>query len=175
VTARLSVRAAGLGDLRTIVEMRLALLREYHDHPLYRSLRADATERAFELYSAQLVSPNEAIFVAEIDTHIVGLLRCADTQSSPLLLPERYCYVSSVYVAPPARRKGVLRALLAAAERWCEDHGINEMRLHNSSESGPAAEAWSALGFEIVEQVRRRPLTASPRLRSNAGVGAEAR
>ncbi|MEP6493206.1 MAG: GNAT family N-acetyltransferase [bacterium] len=174
MTDALSVRPARLGDLTTIVELRLALLREYHDHPLYMHLRSDAPERAFELYSAQLLSPHEAMFVAESGAHVVGILRCVDTPSSPLLLPERYCYVSSVYVAPMARRKGVLRALLAAADRWCEERGIDEMRLHNSATSGGAAQAWSALGFEVVEQVRRRPLTTSITPTAAVHVGAEA-
>jgi hypothetical protein len=32
------------------------------------------------------------------------------------------------------------------------------MRLHNSSSSAVARAAWSALGFEVVEEVRRREL-----------------
>jgi hypothetical protein len=35
------------------------------------------------------------------------------------------------------------------------------MRLHNSATALVAEQAWSALGFEIVEHVRRRPLDAA--------------
>lgn len=155
-SGRLSVRAADLGDLASVVELRLALLREYSDHPLYGRLRPDARARAYELYRGQLTAHNEQIFVAELDGEVVGVLRCVDTLSSPLLYPERYCYVSSVYVLPPVRRRGVLRALLAAAEDWCEQRGIDEMRLHNATSSSIAERTWSALGFEVVEHVRRR-------------------
>jgi GNAT superfamily N-acetyltransferase len=157
----ISVRRAKVDDLATVVELRLALLREYGDHPLYGNLRPDAQERAFELYRTQLASPHETIFVAEIANEIVGLMRCVDMPSSPLLFPERYCYVSSVYVRPAVRRKGVLRALLATADQWCDEQGIDEMRLHNSASATIAERAWSALGFDLVEQVRRRPLHAS--------------
>jgi len=88
------------------------------------------------------------------------MMRCVDTIGSPLLRPERYCYVSSVYVRPAERRRGVLRALVAAAERWCADRGLDEMRLHNSTSPPTAATVWSAFGFEVVEQVRRRVLPA---------------
>jgi GNAT superfamily N-acetyltransferase len=71
-------------------------------------------------------------------------------------MPERYCYVSSAYVKGHTRRKGVLSALVDAAERWCDARGITEMRLHNASGVRLAEDAWSALGFEVVEQVRRR-------------------
>lgn len=177
MTQALSVRPAKLDDLTSIVQLRLALLREYHDHPLYKNLRPDAHDRAFELYSAQLLSPNEAMFVAELGERrqIVGILRCVDTPSSPLLLPERYCYVSSVYVSPAQRKKGVLRALLAAAEQWCDARGLGEMRLHNSSISGVAAEAWSALGFEVVEHVRRRALATPSASRGLSREHVEAR
>src|SRR5205823_3475278 len=117
-----------------------------------------AEDRALELYRTQLLSETEAIFVAERDGHVIGVLRCVETFASPLLLPERYCYVSSVYVVPAERKRGVLRALMAAAESWCEKRGIDEMRLHNSSNSPVAQRAWTALGFEVVEQVRRRTL-----------------
>jgi GNAT superfamily N-acetyltransferase len=160
VNGKISVRRALLGDLSAIVELRLALVREYRDHPLYGNLRPDAEERAYDLYRAQITSTHDTIFVAEIDNQTVGVMRCVDTPSSPLFFPERYCYVSSVYVLPAERRKGVLRALLAAADRWCEEHGIAEMRLHNSATAAVAEQAWSALGFEVVEHVRRRPLRA---------------
>jgi GNAT superfamily N-acetyltransferase len=160
VSKPLAVRKARLDDLQTIVELRLALLREYGDHPMYAKLRVDAPERAHELYSTQLVAENETMFLAERGRAVVGLLRCVDSPSSPLLLPERYCYVSSVYVVPAERRKGVLRALLGAAELWCAARGIDEMRLHNASTSAVAESAWSSLGFEVVEHVRRRCMSA---------------
>ena len=158
MTRGISVRPARLDDLSAIVELRLALLREYSDHPLYGNLQPDAERRAHDLYRAQLTSAHDTILLAEIGHRVVGVMRCVDTPSSPLFFPERYCYVSSVYVRPTERRKGVLRALLAAADAWCEVHGIDEMRLHNSATAAVAEQAWSALGFEVVEHVRRRPL-----------------
>ncbi|HEY9226164.1 MAG TPA: GNAT family N-acetyltransferase [Gemmatimonadaceae bacterium] len=158
MTDRLVVRAARLDDLAEIVELRLALLREYGDAPLYARLRPDVDERARELYFAQLVAPHETMLLAERRGQIVGILRCVDTTASPLLLPERYCYVSSVYVRPAERRRGVLRALVAAAEKWCAERGIGEMRLHNSASSSFIGQVWEAFGFEVVEHVRRRVL-----------------
>ena len=158
----LDVRAATLDDLDAIVELRLALLHEYHDHPFYAKLRPHTRERAYELYHNQVASPFETIFLAERaengDSRAVGVLRCVDTPTSPVLLPERYCYVSSVYVLPEERRTGVLRALVGAADQWCHERGLREMRLHNSAFARDARQAWKALGFEAVEEVRRRVL-----------------
>ena len=155
----LVVRRARLDDLQAIVELRLALLREYRDHPLYEQLRPDAPARAYDLFRSQLTSPAEAMFIGEWNRTVIAVLRCVESGASPLLLPDRYCYVSSVYVRPEHRRQGVLRALLALAESWCEERGLTEMRLHSSTASPVAIDTWDALGFEVVEHVRRRTLT----------------
>ena len=152
------VRRADPNDLATVVSLRLALLREYDDHPLYADLHPDVVDRALDLFQSQLSASDERLFLAEISGEAVGILRAVDVRGSPLVRPERYCYVSSVYVKPSARRQGVMRALVRAAEKWCDERGLGEMRLHNVSSSRIAMAAWSALGFEVVEQVRRRPL-----------------
>jgi GNAT superfamily N-acetyltransferase len=172
---RLTVRPAKLADLDSIVELRLALLREYQDHPFYARLRPEVVQRAYELYRTQLMSSHETIFLAERGGHVIGILRCVETATSPVLLPERYCYISSVYVIPPERKRGVLRMLMNAAEQWCDDRGIDEMRLHNSSRSPSARQSWSALGFEVVEEVRSRAVHPRRRTPPMARERAEAR
>ena len=153
----IGVRRATLADLPVIVELRIALLRENSSHPVYGRLRPDARERAYDVFAAQLRSPQEAMFLAESADKVVGILRCVDTFNSPLLDPDRYCYVSSVYVRPRARRAGVLNALLRRAEAWCIERGLTEMRLHNVP-AGSASAAWSATGFNVVEEVRLKGL-----------------
>lgn len=150
----LVVRRATADDLETVVALRLALLREYPEHPVYGRLRPDVETRAHALFAAQLESDIEVVFLADVSGDPVGLVRCVDTVSSPLLLPERYCYVSSAYVKPDFRRRGILQALIERAREWCDQRGLIEMRLHNVGSRESAAGAWDALGFEVVEQVR---------------------
>jgi GNAT superfamily N-acetyltransferase len=152
------VREATSRDLESVVALRLALLREHPDHPIYGRLRPDVGDRARELFANQLRSTMESIFLAERSGAVVGVLRCVESIGSPLLDPARYAYVSSVYVRPEARRLGVLRALLHTAEHWARRRGLDQMRLHNVAGSPEAEGAWSALGFDVVEQVRVRNL-----------------
>jgi GNAT superfamily N-acetyltransferase len=152
------VREASVRDLDAVMELRLALLREHPEHPIYGRLRTDVSARARELFATQLRSQTESIFLAERDDGVAGILRCVESMGSPLLEPARYAYVSSVYVRPEARRQGVLRALMKAAERWAHARGLDQMRLHNVAGSPSAEGAWSALGFVVVEQVRVRSL-----------------
>jgi GNAT superfamily N-acetyltransferase len=156
--AAVRVRQASPGDLAVVIDLRLALLREYADHPVYGRLREDAPVRARPLYRAQLSSRDQAIFLAEDDAQALGIIRCVDSAGSPLLDPARYCYISSAYVSPPHRQRGVLRLLLRAVERWAEQRGLAELRLHDIPASSSADGAWSALGFTIVEQLRVRAL-----------------
>lgn len=152
------VRHASIRDLDAVVQLRLALLREHPAHPIYGRLRKDVDTRARDLFAAQLRSITEVIFLADLESETAGILRCVEAIGSPLLEPSRYAYLSSVYVRPELRRRGVLRALLGAAERWSRERGINQMRLHNVDGSEMAERAWSALGFGVVEQVRVREL-----------------
>ena len=164
---RVAVRRATPRDLDVVIQLRLALLREYPDHPIYGRLQPNASVRAREVFTAQLRSGMESIFLADLRVaqpfagealECVGILRCMETTGSPLLDPARYAYVSSVYVRPDARRQGVLRAMLRAADDWASARGLAEMRLHNVAGSASAEGAWSALGFQVVEQVRLRQM-----------------
>jgi GNAT superfamily N-acetyltransferase len=152
------IRRATLDDLSTVVALRLALLREHGTSPIYGRLRADAERRARELFGAQLDSPGEVMFLAERAGRVVGILRCVESGGSPLLHPARYCYISSVFVTPTARRAGVLRALVEHAAAWCEERGLDEMRLHSVAGDPVSSAAWDAMGFEVVEYVRMRRL-----------------
>lgn len=156
--AVLRVRPAVPRDLSAVVALRLALLREHPNHPIYGRLRAEIDRRARDLFSAQLRSSAETILLAELEGAVVGIIRCVESTGSPLLDPARYAYVSSAYVRPESRRRGVLRALVAEAERWSRARGLDQMRLHNVAGSIAAERAWDALGFAIVEQVRLREL-----------------
>jgi ribosomal protein S18 acetylase RimI-like enzyme len=152
------VRAATPRDLDAVVALRLALLREHPDHPIYGRLRTEVDRRARDLFAAQLRARTETILLAELAGEVVGILRCVESMGSPLLDPARYAYVSSVYVRPESRRRGVLRALVNEAERWSRVRGLEQMRLHNVAGSVAAERAWEALGFAVVEQVRLRSI-----------------
>jgi aminoglycoside 6'-N-acetyltransferase I len=115
--------------------------------------------RARRLFAIQLESPGEVTFLAERDGRAIGILRCVDSAGSPLLEPAQYAYVSSVYVVPDARRTGVMRALVDRAVTWAQRAGLDEFRLHSVADAPAANKAWDALGFQVVEHLRVRPLT----------------
>lgn len=149
-----NVRAATGADLDTVVALRLALLREHRSNPLFERLHPDAPARAREVYRGHVESPDQIVLLAERDGEAVGILRCVHAVSSPLLLPESYCYMSSAYVTPGERRSGILKALFDEGVRWCRGRGLSEVRLYVSVEDDVARAAWSALGFSAAEELR---------------------
>ena len=153
-----TVRRATVRDLDAVVALRLALLREHASNPIYRRLATDVSARARKLFARQLESPGEITLLAERDGKVVGILRCVESSGSPLLTPEQYAYVSSVYVDPTVRRSGVLRAMFSRAEAWARNMGLEEFRLHSVADGEAANRAWDALGFQIVEHLRVRPV-----------------
>jgi ribosomal protein S18 acetylase RimI-like enzyme len=148
------VRVATPADLDAVTELRLALVREHRANPLYARIRPDAPILARRHFAAQLRSSDEVIFLAEHEGRAVGILRCVQVAGIPLVFPSLHGYISSVYVVPEARRRGVLHQLLDEAVGWCRARGLTEIRLHNAVENAAANAAWESFGFEIAEYLR---------------------
>ena len=156
----ITVRRATPDDLDVVVALRLALLREHAGNAVYGRLRADAPWRARTLFAEQLASPHDATWLAvDAAGAAVGILRCMEGRGSPLPDPPRYGYVASVFVAPDARRAGILRLLMDEAVAWSRERGLDELRLHAAADNATANAAWEAMGFAVAEHlfVRRLP------------------
>ncbi len=154
--ARVVVRRGTLKDLSAIVALRLALLREEARNPFFANPHADAEERALQLTRAELTTPGEVFLIGIRNQSIVGMLRCRAVRRTPLVAASRQAVVTTVYVVPDHRRTGVLRALLAAADRWCRRQGLTDMRLQCALSNDVARSAWESLGFAPAETLYLR-------------------
>jgi GNAT superfamily N-acetyltransferase len=144
------------------VRFRLELLKEHSRHPIYGRLRDDALQTARRRTALQIASGRQVTYLACEGKVPVGMLRCIDARGSPLLVPPRYAYVTSVFVARKHRRRGVLRRLLDAAITWARARGLTEVRLHSTDGQAAANAAWDKLGFLPVETLRRREILRAP-------------
>lgn len=155
---RLLIRTATEQDLERVAAMRVALLREERENPFFANPHPDAEERAQRLTHDDIVAPGQAFLVATRDGEAVGMLRCRAVRRTPLVEDARQAVVTTVYVIPSQRRSGVLRELLLAADRWCREHDLTEMRLHCALTNDTARKAWESLGFEPAEVVYLRDI-----------------
>jgi aminoglycoside 6'-N-acetyltransferase I len=71
-----------------------------------------------------------------------------DCRTSPVAFLEGW------YVIPAARRQGVGRALVSAAEQWARDHGCHEFASDTELDNSMSAAAHRALGFEDAGVIR---------------------
>lgn len=67
-------------------------------------------------------------------------------------------HISQVYVVPSARRRGVARALVAAAEAMFRAHGISWVQLSYQPSNRAAEASWTELGFVPFRVYARKRL-----------------
>lgn len=142
------IRRAGPRDFETVIGLRRALRREERpqEEPIDAQLRA-MTRR-------QLDAAGQVIFLAEVEDEAVGILRCA--LQAPTELVVRTAMLTTAYVDPAWRRRGIMARLVDAAVSWCATHGVHDLRLRNAHDNAAANGAWEALGFRVVQVVRQR-------------------
>jgi aminoglycoside 6'-N-acetyltransferase I len=99
--------------------------------------------------------PLEAVLLAEAsDGTLLGFaelslrLYAEDCKTSPVAFLEGW------YVIPAARRHGVGRALVSAAEEWARERGCREFASDTELDNSLSAAAHRALGFEDAGALR---------------------
>lgn len=142
------IRRAESSDFDTVLTLRRALRREERpdEEPIDAQLRS-MTRR-------QLDAAGQVIFLAEQGGDAVGILRCALQAPSDLVV--RTAMLTTAYVDPAWRRRGIMGRLVDAAESWCAEHGVYDLRLRNAHDNAAANGAWEALGFRVVQVTRQR-------------------
>lgn len=164
------VRPATPRDAAAVTDLRVALLLAEAAPERPAAPRARVERRARRLTESQLADAQrrgsrQALFVAEDlarGEHVVGVLRCVVVRSSSFALPGRYALVTTAFVQPAYRRRGVLRRLLRAADAWARGSGIAEMRLHCAVRNQVGSLAWAALGFAPIETLYQRLVPPEP-------------
>ncbi|MBT8404746.1 MAG: GNAT family N-acetyltransferase [Gemmatimonadetes bacterium] len=103
-------------------------------------------------------SPGEACLVAEdADGRLHGFaeLRLRDVAEGCTTAPVGY--LEGIYVEPEARRRGVARALVTAAEGWARAAGCGEMASDRDLDNEASGRFHEASGFdEVVRAVHYR-------------------
>ena len=142
----IDVRPASPDDAPAWLQMRCALWPE-----------GDATEHAREIeqyFAGQLREPLEVLLAVDGSGRIVGFAELSIRNHAEDCETDRVAYLEGWYVVPDARRQGVGRALVAAAEQWGTAQGCTEFGSDTLIDNDASAAAHLALGFEETAQLR---------------------
>jgi aminoglycoside 6'-N-acetyltransferase I len=96
-----------------------------------------------------------AVLVAEDrDGHIAGFAELSIRPYAEGCQTDRIAFLEGWYVEPDARRSGVGRALIRAAEDWGRQQGCTEFASDAVLDNEESAAAHLAVGFTEVERIR---------------------
>jgi len=84
----------------------------------------------------------------------VGFAELSIRASAEDCVTDNVAYLEGWYVVPEARRRGIGRAQVAAAEEWARGQGCSEFASDALLDNAPSAAAHRALGFVETVQIR---------------------
>lgn len=122
----------------------------------FRAGQAPAEARVREA----MASSQQLLLVAQRDGQVVGLLRAKVERIDDLgFLAGLACLkVSELGVAPAARRSGAGKALMAAAEAWACQQGLDEVRLSVWLKNAGAMAFYDRAGYRAASLTRIKRL-----------------
>ncbi len=112
---------------------------------------ADEIARYFR---GTLREPIMVLFAEDGDARPIGFVELSLRAYAEGCQSDNVAYVEGWYVAPEARRRGVGRALIEAAEDWARRQGCTELASDAELDNAASAAAQVALGFSEVGQIR---------------------
>jgi aminoglycoside 6'-N-acetyltransferase I len=139
------VRSATAGDAAAWLRMREALWPDEHG--------SHAGEIA-QYFAATLPMPLEVLIALGSDGETIGFAELSIRAYAEDCVTDRVAYLEGWYVDPEARRQGVGRALVNAAEQWALSQGCVEFGSDALLENETSRAAHLALGFEETVRIR---------------------
>lgn len=140
------IRRATADDAAIMAQLRDEMATEMRpDDPHDPTFR----ERLRQYWAEMLPDERVIAWLAEEEGAVVGMTALLLHHHPPRPFGERRRgYVTSVYVVPAYRRRGIGQALMEAAQEYGREHGLQRLELR-TSEQGRSL--YAALGFEPKE------------------------
>jgi aminoglycoside 6'-N-acetyltransferase I len=107
-----------------------------------------------QLFAGQLREPVATLLALNPSGDEVGFAELSIRSYAEDCVTDRVAYLEGWYVVPEARRQGVGRALVRAAEQWARSQGCTEFASDALIDNHVSAAAHRALGFQETVQIR---------------------
>ena len=161
MTMPIIIRPARASDHAALVEQYLGL--NLHEDPITHDRVTDraGAEESLAAAEAWVRKTNGVVLVAEVNGRVVGHLFLTFEEAPPFVRKElrAYAYIAELFVRAEARRLGVARALLAAAERIARERGVSRILVSALAGNIPAETTYERAGFaayatELIKKLR---------------------
>jgi len=141
-----TVRAATPSDKQAWLRMRRAL---------WPNDEGDSHTREIdEFFAGRLQMPLEVLLALDESGRAIGFAELSIRPYAEDCETDRVAYLEGWYVDPHARRQGVGRALVVAAENWAKRQGCTEFGSDALLDNHISAAAHRAVGFTETVQLR---------------------
>lgn len=147
----IAIRKATRADKDGWLRMRRALWPEETDS---HALEID------EFFAGRLPMLLETLLAVDDEDRPIGFAELSIRAYAEECLTDRVAYLEGWYVEPQYRRRGIGRALVAAAEQWARTQGCTEFGSDALLDNLTSAAAHRAVGFTETVQLRcfRKPI-----------------
>lgn len=148
-TTAADIRQYNDAELSSLLDMRRAMTLELDDE----DLDANPTWRTrFARFINELRASDDTMyFVAELDGSLIGMGGVYKLRNHrSVIYGKAAAYITSVYVHPEHRRKGLARRITEAAVKWARDHSCVVVRLR-ASDTG--RKVYETLGFTPTDEM----------------------
>ena len=115
---------------------------------------AELDREVEEFFAGALPEPEAVLLATGEDGEPFGVVELSIRPTAEGCRTNRVAYVEAWYVARPARRVGVGRALIEAAENWGRARGCEEIASDAEIGNEASARAHRAVGFEDAGVLR---------------------
>ncbi len=156
--AATTVREATVSDVPALVEMWTQLGR-YGPRRSARPPGNALLDEVAQRYAETIADTSRRVVVALSDSTVVGMALLSVTHARTLLDPPTV-QVSNLYVGASHRRRGVGRALVAAAAAYAGECGVDQVTVSVEPRSRDANRFYARLGFapSVVRRVAPLPV-----------------
>ena len=119
--------------------------------------------RSREWFAEILADEDAAIFVAEQQETIIGMVHCyVDmTPSISIVMPRRFVHIEDLVVSQNIRQQGIGKMLTEHVHRWAFEQGIREIELDVWEFPASALTFYEKLGYETTRRRMIKRLTDS--------------
>ena len=116
--------------------------------------------RSREYFERMLANDNEAMFVAEQQAELIGMIRSEvrTAPDLPLFVPHRFVYIDDLVVSEHFRHQGVGLALVERVHQWTRDTGFTEVELGVWEFNTPARILYEKLGYQTTRRIMSKRL-----------------